>query len=97
MGNNNKDLIAETKDNDCIDFLSELLNNQTLISGAEIEDDTMAIDMQINCHSNDLISESLINQSSTVIEEKKNDMTIKVKENNTATKNTKINNNKNEA
>ena len=85
MGNNNKELIAETKDNDCTDFLSELLNNQSLISGTEIEDDTMAIDMQINCDSNNLISESLINQSSIVVKEKENDMTIE-KENNMATK-----------
>ena len=67
MGNNNKELIAKTKDNDCIDFLSELLNNQSLISGTEIEDDTMAIDIQINCDNNNLISKSLINQSSIVV------------------------------
>ena len=47
MGNNNKVLIAETRDDDCIDFLSEMLINQSLISGAEIEDDIMKIDMQI--------------------------------------------------
>ena len=86
----------QTKYNDCIDFLSELLNNQSLISGAEIEDDVKAIDTQINCNSNDLISESPINQSSIVAEEKENDMTIK-EENNMATENAKINNNENES
>ena len=95
MGNNHEELIAETKDNDCIHFLSEMLNNQSLISGAEIEDDAMAIDKQSTCDSNDLISESLINQSSIVVAEKENDMTIK--ESDTATKNTRINNNENES
>ena len=68
-----------------------------MISGAEIEDDMMAIDMQINCDSNNLISESLINHSSIVVVEKENDMTIEEKENNTATKNTKINNTENKS
>ena len=70
MGNNNKELIAEIRD-DCIDFLSEMLNNQSLISGTEIEDYMMIIDTQINYSSINLISESLINQSFIVVGEKK--------------------------
>ena len=56
MGNNNKELNADTRDTDSIDFLSELLNNQSLISGAEIEGDTMTIDTQVDCDSINFIS-----------------------------------------
>ena len=52
-----------------------MLYNQSLISGAGIEDDAMTIDMQINYGSIDLISESLINQSFIVVEEKQKNMT----------------------
>ena len=47
-GNNNnnndliKDLIADTRNNGSIDFLSELLNNHSLVSDAERKNDTMA-------------------------------------------------------
>ena len=45
MGNNNNDLIAElitgTRNNDSIDFLSELLSNPSLVSDEERKNDTM--------------------------------------------------------
>ena len=41
LGNNNKELITDTRNNDSIDFLSELLNNHRLISDAERKDDAM--------------------------------------------------------
>ena len=75
MSNNNKELLADKKDNNSIDILSELLNNQSLIPGAEIEDDAMTIDMQINCDSVNCISEPFINQSFAAVEEKEKDMT----------------------
>ena len=87
-GNNNKELIADKRDSDSIDVLPELLNNQSLISGTEIEDDMMTIDMQINCDSFDCISESFISQHFVAVEEKKKDMT---------TQNVKINKNENES
>ena len=84
MGNNNKELNADTRDTDSIDFLSELLNNQSLVSGTEVEGDAMTIDTQVDCDSIDFISESIMHQSI---------ITIEAKGNNTATQNTKINNN----
>ena len=72
-GNNNKELIADKRDIDSTYFHSELLNNQSLISRAEIEDDMMTIDTQINCDSINFISESIIHQSFIVVEEEEND------------------------
>ena len=88
IGNNNKESIADTKDNNSIDFLSELLISKNLIADAETKNDATTIDMQINCDNIDFLAESLIHHSSFVIEEEEND---------TATQNTIINNNNNES
>ena len=88
MGNNNKESIADTKDNNSIDSLSELLISQNLLADAETKDDATTIDMQIKCDSIDFLAESLIHHSSFIIEEEEND---------TATQNTIINNNINES
>ena len=87
-GNNSKELNTNTRDTDSIDFLSELLNNQSLISGTEIEGDVLTIDTQVDCDSINFISKSIMHQSIITIEEKGN---------NTATQNTKINNNENQS
>ena len=60
-GNNNNDLIADTRDKGSTDFLSELLSNQ-FGSDEERKNDTTQ-NTQINCNSSDVISELLINQS----------------------------------
>ena len=68
-GNNNNnndliaDLIADTRNNGSIDFLSELLSNLSLVSDEERKNDKMTKNTQINCDSIDFISEPLINQN----------------------------------
>ena len=59
-----------------------------MISGAEIEGDMMTKDTQVDCDTINFISESIMHHSVITIEEK---------ENNTATQNTKINNNENQS
>ena len=92
-GNNNNnnnlitDLIADTRNNGNIDFLSELLKNHSLASDAERKNDRMIKYTQINCDSIAFISELLINHSFVSDEEKKDD----------TTENTKINTNEHES
>ena len=92
MGNNNNDLItdliADTRNNGSIDFLSKLLNNHSLISDTERKNDTMTKSTQINCDSIKFILEPLINHRFISDEEKKDDM---------MTENTKINTNDHES
>ena len=67
MGINNKESIAS---------LSEVLINQNSITGAETNNDTTTIDMQINCDSIDVLLESVIHHSSSLSEEGKDDTAI---------------------
>ena len=76
MGKNNKDSIAETKDNNSIDSFSEVLINENLIADAEAKYDMATIGMQFN--SIDFLAESLIHSNSFIIEEEENDMAAKI-------------------
>ena len=76
MGNNDNnndlitDLIADIRDNGSIDFLSELLNNHSLVTDAERKNNMMTKNTQINCDGISFISEPFINHSFTSDEEK---------------------------
>ena len=48
MGNNNNDLVAETRKHDSISLLSELLINQSFVSGEERKDDMTMENAKIN-------------------------------------------------
>ena len=61
-----------------------MLNNQNMITGAEIKEDETTIGMQINCNSVDFLTDSLISHNFPIIEEETKD---------TAAQNTKTNNN----
>ena len=87
-GKNNKDSIAENKNNNSIDSFSEVLVNQNLIADPETKDDTATIGMQFNYDSIDFLAESLTHHNS---------FTIKEEENYTTAKNNIINNNNNES
>ena len=67
-----------------IDPFSEVLNNKNLITGAETKEDETTIGMQIDCNSVDFLENSLISCNSPIFEEETKD---------TATQNTKTNNN----
>ena len=73
MDKNNKDWIAETKDNNSINSFSEVLINQNLIADTETKDDTATIGMQFNYDSIDCLAESLIHNRSFIIEEQEKD------------------------
>ena len=79
IGNNNNDLIADTRDSGSIDFLLELLSNHSLVSDEGRQSDTMTKNTQINCDSIDVISELLINHSLVLDEQRKSDMMKKNK------------------
>ena len=59
-GNNNNDLIADTRNNGSIDFLSELLSNHSLVSDEERKNDMMTKNTKSNCNSIDFMSEPLL-------------------------------------
>ena len=56
MDKNNKDSIAETKDNKNVDSFSEVLINQNLIADPETKDDMATIGMQFNYDSIDFLA-----------------------------------------